>query len=131
MVASEVKSLAVQTSKATEEIAQQIGAVQTLTASAVGAIRTITDRMEVIDGNAAALAAGIEEQAGAVQEINRAIAEANALTLRIEQAIGDIAAKAEVSATSSRAMDDTTRAVEASAGNVSSAVEGFLGKVAA
>ncbi|MFY8152174.1 MAG: methyl-accepting chemotaxis protein, partial [Hyphomicrobiales bacterium] len=131
VVASEVKSLAVQTSKATEEIAQQIGAVQHLTVGAVGAIRTITERMEVIDGNASALAAGIEEQASAVQEINRSIAEANALTLRIEQAIGDIASKAEVSATSSRAMDDTTRSVEESAGGVSKAVESFLGKVAA
>jgi methyl-accepting chemotaxis protein len=131
VVASEVKSLAVQTSKATEEIAQQIGSVQNLTVGAVGAIRAITERMELIDRNASALAAGIEEQASAVEEINRSIAEANALTLRIEQAIGDIAGKAEVSASSSRAMDDTARAVEASAGNVSTAVEGFLGKVAA
>jgi len=131
VVASEVKSLAVQTSKATEEIAQQIGSVQNLTVGAVGAIRAITERMELIDRNASALAAGIEEQASAVEEINRSIAEANALTLRIEQAIGDIAGKAEVSASSSRAMDDTARAVEASACNFSTAVEGFLGKVAA
>jgi len=131
VVASEVKSLAVQTSKATEEIAQQIGAVQNLTESAVGAIRAITERMELIDRNASALAAGIEEQASAVQEINRSIAEANVLTLRIEESIGEIAGKAEVSASSSRAMDDTARAVEATAGSVSTAVEGFLGKVAA
>jgi len=131
VVASEVKSLAVQTSKATEEIAQQIAAVQQLTKGAVGAIEGISTRMGQIDQNASALAAGIEEQSAAVQEINRSIGEMRDLTDRIESAVGDIAAKAGASVASSEAMGDTTVKVEQSATGLGTAVEQFLGKVAA
>ncbi len=131
VVAAEVKSLAVQTSSATEDIAYQISSIQDLMVGAVSAIQNMTERMAVIDGNAAALAAGIEEQSSAVQEINRSIAEANALTLRIEQAVSDIAVRAETSTQSSEAMDETARSVESSAHNLGSAVEEFLGKVTA
>ncbi len=131
VVASEVKSLAVQTSKATEEIAQQISSVQQLTKGAVGAIEGISSRMGQIDHNAAALAAGIEEQSAAVQEINRSIGEMRDLTDRIEAAVGDIAAKAGASAASSETMGQTTASVEQSAAGLGAAVEDFLGKVAA
>jgi methyl-accepting chemotaxis protein len=131
VVASEVKSLAVQTSKATEEIAQQISSVQQLTKGAVGAIEGISSRMGQIDHNAAALAAGIEEQSAAVQEINRSIGEMRDLTDRIEAAVGDIAAKAGASAASSETMGRTTESVERSAAGLGAAVEDFLGKVAA
>ncbi|MGQ3356504.1 MAG: methyl-accepting chemotaxis protein [Phreatobacter sp.] len=131
VVASEVKSLAVQTSKATEEIAQQINAVQQLTKGAVGAIEGISSRMGQIDQNASALAAGIEEQSAAVQEINRSIGEMRDLTSRIEAAIGDIAARAAASVASSTSMGATTTKVEQSATSLGTAVEDFLGKVAA
>jgi len=130
-VASEVKSLAVQTSKATEEIAQQISAVQQLTKGAVGAIEGISTRMGQIDQNSAALAAGIEEQSAAVHEINRSINEMRELTSRIEAAVGDIASTADASASSSAAMGETAAKVERSASGLGDAVEDFLGKVAA
>jgi methyl-accepting chemotaxis protein len=131
VVASEVKSLAVQTSKATEEIAQQIAAVQHLTKGAVGSIEGIANRMGQIDHNASALAAGIEEQSAAVQEINRSIGQMRDLTNRIEAAVADIATRAASSSESSAAMSQTTTGVEASARNLGGAVESFLNKVAA
>lgn len=130
VVASEVKSLAVQTSRATEEIGQQIASVQQLTKGAVGAIEGISTRMGQIDQNAGALAAGIEEQAMAVNEINRSIGEMRELTSRIEATIGDIADKARASAASSEVMTRTTSAVEASAAGLGTAVETFLANVA-
>jgi len=131
VVASEVKSLAVQTSKATGEIAQQISAVQHLTKGAVGAIEGISNRMGLIDHNAAALASGIEEQSAAVQEINRSIGEMRDLTNRIETAVSDIATQASASADSSETMGETTAKVEDAATGLGAAVEDFLGKVAA
>ncbi|MBY0362647.1 MAG: chemotaxis protein [Phreatobacter sp.] len=131
VVASEVKSLAVQTSKATGEIAQQIAAVQHLTKGAVGAIEGISNRMGLIDHNAAALASGIEEQSAAVQEINRSIGEMRDLTDRIETAVSDIATQASASAASSETMGETTAKVEDAAAGLGAAVEDFLGKVAA
>ncbi|MDP2803465.1 MAG: methyl-accepting chemotaxis protein [Phreatobacter sp.] len=131
VVASEVKSLAVQTSKATGEIAQQISAVQHLTKGAVGAIEGISNRMGLIDHNAAALASGIEEQSAAVQEINRSIGEMRDLTDRIETAVSDIATQASASAASSETMGETTAKVEDAAAGLGAAVEDFLGQVAA
>lgn len=131
VVASEVKSLAVQTSKATEEIAQQISAVQQLTKGAVGSIEGIANRMGQIDQNASALAAGIEEQSAAVQEINRSIGQMRDLTTRIEEAVADIATRAASSSDSSAAMSQTTTGVETSARELGGAVETFLQKVAA
>ena len=62
MVASEVKSLAVQTAKATEEISNQILSVQASTGNAVEAIARITGRMQEIERFTSAVAAAVEEQ---------------------------------------------------------------------
>jgi len=62
VVASEVKNLANQTSKATEEIAQQIQAMQEQTGSTVNAIRDITEQIERITEVSSAVASAVEEQ---------------------------------------------------------------------
>ena len=88
VVAGEVKSLAAQTAKATEEIAAQIGAMRGATEEAVGAVRGIAGavaRMEEVTG---AIAAAVEQQGAATREIARNAAEAAAGT---EEAAADIA----------------------------------------
>ncbi|KTS45499.1 chemotaxis protein, partial [Methylobacterium radiotolerans] len=77
VVASEVKALAEQTAKATEEIARQIGEVQGVTAQAVTAIGGITGRIREIDGVATSIAAAVEQQGAATQEIVRNVAQAS------------------------------------------------------
>jgi methyl-accepting chemotaxis protein len=74
VVASEVKSLASQTARATEEIGQQVGAIQGATGQAVEAIRAIGQVVAEIDQTAAAIAAAVEQQGAATQEIARNIA---------------------------------------------------------
>ncbi len=76
VVASEVKSLAVQTAKATEAIAGQILAVQGSTASAVESIRRITQRMQEIQHYASGVAASIEQQSAATSNISSNVASA-------------------------------------------------------
>ena len=71
VVASEVKSLAAQTAKATEEISAQIGAMQTSTASAVGALREIIESVARMEETMTAIAAAVEEQTAATQDIAR------------------------------------------------------------
>jgi methyl-accepting chemotaxis protein len=58
VVANEVKALATQTGKATEDITQQVSMVQNATNDAVGAIAQITTQVQLISGNANAIAAG-------------------------------------------------------------------------
>ena len=94
VVATEVKALAEQTAKATEEIARQIGEVQGVTAQAVTAIGGITGRIREIDSVATSIAAAVEEQGAATQEIVRNVAQASAGT---NEVTGNIAGVAQAS----------------------------------
>ncbi len=87
VVAGEVKNLANQTAKATEEITGQIAAVQTQTQAAVEAIAAVSQRVEAIDGVSSSLAASVEEQTAATAEISRSIQEAASGTRRVSDAI--------------------------------------------
>jgi methyl-accepting chemotaxis protein len=76
VVASEVKSLATQTAKATDDIARQIGQIQTATKDAVDSIRGIGTTIGEISEIAATIAAAVEEQGSATQEIARNVQQA-------------------------------------------------------
>ncbi|MCZ6859790.1 MAG: methyl-accepting chemotaxis protein [Alphaproteobacteria bacterium] len=76
VVASEVKSLANQTAKATEEIGQQIAEMQSITGQAVEAIDGIGETITEVNEIAAAIAAAVEEQGTATQDIARNVQEA-------------------------------------------------------
>ena len=76
VVASEVKNLANQTAKATEEIGSQIGDIQSATGESVQAIQGITRTISEISEIAAAIAAAVEEQGAAPSEIARNVEEA-------------------------------------------------------
>ena len=69
VVASEVKSLATQTGKATEEIANQVQQIQAATGEAIGAIRDVGATITEISGIAAELAGAVEQQNAATGEI--------------------------------------------------------------
>ncbi|KNY24226.1 HAMP domain-containing methyl-accepting chemotaxis protein [Methylobacterium sp. ARG-1] len=111
VVAAEVKELAGQTARATEEISQQIGRIQGVTGEAVGAIGTITQRIREIDGVASSIAAAVEQQGAATQEIVCNIAQATAGT---KEVTGNIVGVADVS-----------EQTGAAAGNVLSAATGL------
>ena len=76
VVAGEVKALAAQTAKATEEIGAQIATMQTETGRTVEAIAAIAHTIELMEGNTNTVAAAAEEQSAATREIGRAVAEA-------------------------------------------------------
>jgi methyl-accepting chemotaxis protein len=71
VVASEVKSLAAQTAKATEEIAQQVLGIQSSTKNAVGAVEEIATAMRQIDEVTTAIASAVEQQSAATREISQ------------------------------------------------------------
>jgi methyl-accepting chemotaxis protein len=94
VVATEVKALAEQTTKAAGEIVRQIGEVQGVTAQAVTAIGGITGRIREIDSVATSIAAAVEQQGAATQEIVRNVAQASAGT---NEVTGNIASVAQAS----------------------------------
>ncbi|HVI51284.1 MAG TPA: cache domain-containing protein [Candidatus Sulfotelmatobacter sp.] len=76
VVATEVKHLANQTAKATEEIATQIRDIQSATQGAVTAISGIASTISTISHTSSAVAAAVEEQLAATQEITRNVQQA-------------------------------------------------------
>ena len=95
VVAAEVKELANQTARATEEITGQIGRIQASTGQAVGAIGGITGRIREISGAVTAIAAAVEEQGAATQEIVRNVTQAAAGPGEVTTNIAGVAGAAE------------------------------------
>ena len=70
VVASEVKQLATQTTRATEEIAGNVGAIQQATREAVQQIGSVTETLETIEKSSASIAQAVEEQTAMTSEIS-------------------------------------------------------------
>ncbi|HIJ63150.1 MAG TPA: bacteriohemerythrin, partial [Rhodospirillaceae bacterium] len=87
VVANEVKHLANQTGKATEEIGAQISSVQQQTMQAVEAISSISSTIKEMDLVSGAIAATVEEQGSATQEITRNIQQAHDGTAEVARNI--------------------------------------------
>ncbi len=102
VVAAEVKELASQTAKATEEIAGQVNAIQSATGTCVAAIGGISDTIREISGIATTIAAAVEQQDSATREIARSVQQAAAGTGEVSQNV----AGASQAADQSRALAD-------------------------
>jgi methyl-accepting chemotaxis protein len=90
VVASEVKALAEQTAKATGEIGQQISSIQQATQESVGAIREISGTIEKLSEISSTIAAAVEEQGAATQEISRNVQQAAHGTQQVSSHIIDV-----------------------------------------
>ncbi|KAB1074309.1 HAMP domain-containing methyl-accepting chemotaxis protein [Methylobacterium planeticum] len=95
VVAAEVKELANQTARATDEITSQISRIQGSTGQAVTAIGGIAARIQEISSVATMIAAGVEEQGAATQEIVRNVSQAAAGTGEVTANIAGVASAAE------------------------------------
>ncbi len=87
VVANEVKHLATQTARATEDIVTQINSVQSVTRDAVSAIGGIGHTISSITESASAIAAAVEEQTAATGEIARNVQEASSGTREVTASI--------------------------------------------
>src|SRR6266851_4025036 len=101
VVAAEVKSLAEQTAKATDQISAQVSSIQNSSSEAVNAIKGITATINEINEIASAIASAVEEQGSATQEIARNVQQAalgtgeiSSNVAGVQQAAGDTGAAA-------------------------------------
>jgi PAS domain S-box-containing protein len=131
VVASEVKSLAVQTAKATEQISAQIAGVQASTAAAVDAIRRNTERMQEINRYTTAIAASVEQQSAATNEISHNVASAAAGTKVVVGTLEEVAGAVGRTGSSAGTVLEASQAMQSAAAELREKVEGFLSKVAA
>jgi len=129
VVASEVKALSVQTAKATEDIARQIGAVQSSATQSVEAVRKITTRMQEIGGYASQAAAFVRQQDGATLEISSNVATAADGAKAVLSVLRGVAQEALETSTSAKTVLAASARVQTSAAKLQEEVSGFLKKV--
>jgi methyl-accepting chemotaxis protein len=110
VVANEVKELAKETAKATEDISQKIEAIQSDTKGAVEAINTISQIIDQINDISNTIASAVEEQTATTNEISRNVGEAAKGSTEIAQNIVGVASAA--SSTSDGASDTQKAAAE-------------------
>jgi methyl-accepting chemotaxis protein len=131
VVAGEVKSLATQTAKATEEIAQQIGGMQSATGDAVAAIEGIRGIIASMNQNASAIAAAVEQQNAATNEIARNVQQAAAGTADVSANIGGVNEGATQTGSAASKVLTAADALTAQAGDLQREVQQFLQSVRA
>ena len=131
VVATEVKELASQTARATEEIGGQIGEIQSVTERAVSAIGSITGRIGEINTVAATIAAAVEEQGAATQEIVRNVSQASVGTTEVTRNVAGLAqASDEAGAAASEVLAAATELSRESE-HLTSEVDRFLATIRA
>ena len=87
VVAAEVKDLATQTAKATEEISAQISAIQASSQEAADAIREITGTMSEVNSYASSIATSVEQQGAATREISSSASDASERTEEVARSM--------------------------------------------
>jgi methyl-accepting chemotaxis protein len=131
VVAQEVKSLAGQTAKATEEISGQIGNMQIATAESVDAIKAIGQTIERISEIANSISAAVEQQSSATANIAQSVRAAASGTASVAVNIGNVARGAgETGETSSR-MFEAAQALSGESLHLKAEVDKFLSGVRA
>jgi methyl-accepting chemotaxis protein len=131
VVATEVKALATQTARATDEIAGQIAAMRAATHEAVTAIEEIGGTIEQVHGIAIGVSSAVEQQQVATQEIARSVAEAASGTRAVTETMSLVLDAAhETGASAGRVLDAAADIARRSDG-LGSEVAGFLAQVRA
>lgn len=110
VVANEVKSLANQTQKATDEITSQIDQMTSVSGKVVDSISDILDVIERINTTTSGIAAAVEEQSAATGEISRNIAEAATAAREVSEHVG--AVSREVQSVGQKSEETSTIAAE-------------------
>ncbi len=126
VVASEVKSLANQTAKATEEIAEQIGAIQSVTNDTVGAITSIRGTIGNINEIAAGIASAVEEQGAATEEITRNVQQASEGTAEVSKNITGVTQGASETSSSASRVQTAAGELSTNAAKMSDEIVAFL-----
>ncbi len=126
VVASEVKSLAGHTSKATDEIAAQVAAIQQSTLEAVGDIRSISSAVTEIDTLTRSVADAIAQQNDATGEIARAISQASKSSTSASENVESVASVIGETNDEANRVAQATGLLSGSAKSLTEAVDAFL-----
>ena len=129
VVANEVKNLANQTAKATDDIRTQVEGIQVATSNAVDAIAEIAQTIRQLDGSSTTISAAVEEQGAATQEIARNVEQASHGTRDVSENITGVSSAADESEKLSGEVLGLAKGLGQQANELNEAVEAFLKEV--
>ena len=131
VVANEVKSLANQTARATEDIAVQISAIQNSTQSTADAIRAVGGQVKQMTEISSGVAAAVEEQNAATREIARNVQEASTGNQEVSQKVELVARAAESTKGAAATVLDASHQLGRHTDNIRTVIERFVSAVRA
>ncbi|MDQ2082393.1 cache domain-containing protein [Xanthobacteraceae bacterium Astr-EGSB] len=131
VVAQEVKALASQTAKATEEIGAQIAGMQAATQDSVSAIKGIGTTIRKISTIAETIAAAVEEQGSVTREISRNVQQAAVGTSEVASSIGKVSEGAAATGLASGQMLSAARSLSQDSNRLKTEVDRFLATIRA
>lgn len=129
VVATEVKALASQTAKATEEISLHINSIQDSTGETVEAINEITDTMNKANEITNLIATAIEQQGIATTLISQNIQEASAETQLVSENMVVVSQRTEKANESAQKMNGSTQNMSSQTQNLQNQVDEFINKI--
>ena len=128
-MANEVKGLAGQTSRATEDIAKQISEIQEETRLAVSAIEAIAATVVRINEMSSSIACAVEQQGAATGEISRNVEQASAGTREVADNISGVAKAANDTGNMAQNVFHAAGDLLKDVGTLEREVEAFLGEL--
>ena len=131
VVASEVKELANQTSRATEQVSEQIRTMQSTTGASVGALRAIAAQIESLETTAVSIASAVDQQSVAGHDLARSIDLAARGTERVAEHVETVRALSlSTGAAASQVLSSAT-SLETQAAALRAQAQSFLARVRA
>jgi methyl-accepting chemotaxis protein len=131
VVAGEVKALAGQTARATDEIGAQIAGMQQATNRSIAAISAIKTTIREIGDISSAIAAAVTEQGAATQEIARSVETASRRAAETTDQIGKVTEATEISRVHSEAAHDVSDRLDRLASQMRNQIEQFVERIKA
>lgn len=130
VVASEVKALANQTAKATDEISQQVLAIQSSTQKAVKSIQSITSTVSEIETRSMAIAAAVEQQEASMHDIARSITQVSEGSDRILRSITNVNESVMETNVQASSLEETSQLLNSATGQLSVSVDELISTIA-
>lgn len=131
VVASEVKSLATQTAQATEQIAEQIEAMQGVTGEAVESIDSIGGIIQRINEISATVASAVTEQSAATDDIARSVEEAAMGTRGVTDNVGAVSQAAGETSSAATQVSSASNELGEQTNGLKDRIEAFLAAIKA
>jgi methyl-accepting chemotaxis protein len=129
VVANEVKALANQTARATEDIAKQIADIQNVTKSSVEATEATSTSINEVQEVSTSIASAVEEQAAATREISHNVQEASSGTMVVTENISMIAAQSASTTEMTEHVLSAARSLQEQSDTLSREVHDFLDRM--